>query len=141
MSDYNFKMPSFDLPQSFAPQMPDLTKFKSVHEANYASEFYTRLSEYVIDFESSINPDEEVAIKLVCYGEAITIQVNNLGYYNPSLITFEGINVLTGDRVQLIQHISQINFLLVAIKTNNPKPEMERVGFKLKHQLEKMREG
>ena len=134
-----FNIPQFDIPK-LNPIMPDNSKLLEAMEeakgAQYASGFHKRLSEYIIDFENSLDKNEEVAIKLVTFGESITVIVDDLGYYNPSLISFYGTNAATGDRVQLIQHISQISFLLTAIKTETPKPESERIGFKLRKDLE-----
>lgn len=102
-----------------------------------ADAYYRRLAEYIIDFENDLKEDEEVGAKLVNFGESIIISVEDIGYYNPRLICFIGKNN-DGNRVQLVQHVNQINFLLIALKRTNK--ERPRVGFKLKHELEKERQ-
>ena len=80
--------------------------------------------------------DEEIALKLVSFGESVTLVVENIGFYNPGLITFYGVNT-SNERIQLIQHVSQLSFLLMAVKTLKPKEQRRRIGFRLKHELEK----
>ena len=101
--------------------------------ANLASAFYDRLSNYIIEFEKDLESNEELAIRLVSFGESIIINVDDIGYHNPSLISFTG-TTSSGARVKLVQHVSQISFLLMATKSAEPIPERNRVGFKLKHE-------
>lgn len=117
----------FNLPKLPQVPLPDVTKFK---DQNLADEFYRRLYDYIVKFENGLGENEEVALKLVSFGETVTIIVEDLGYWNPSLITFHG-KTLKGERVKLIQHVSQISFLLIAVKTERPVQPQERIGFKL----------
>ena len=105
------------------PILPNLNL--AINNANLASEVRRRLCEYVIQFEKSINDDEEVAFKMVSFGESIIVYVEDIGYYNPNLVSFVGF-VSTGEKVNLIQHITQLSFLLIATKATNPK----RIGFR-----------
>ena len=107
----------------------------AINNANYASEFHRRLCEYIIDFEESLQEDEEIAIKLVSFGETIIVYIEDIGYNNPSLISFVG-SLSTGERVNLIQHVTQLSFLLIATKTIKPQDERRRIGYKLRHELE-----
>jgi hypothetical protein len=52
-----------------------------------------------------------------------------LGFYNRSLILFFGRTEDEG-KVQLIQHVSQISFLLVALPKLKPNEPMRPFGFK-----------
>ena len=105
------------------PVLPNLNV--AMYNANLASEVQRRLCEYVVEFERSLEEDEEVAFRLVSFGESIIVYVEDIGYYNPSLISFVGF-AATGEKVNLIQHISQLSFLLIATKTTNPR----RIGFR-----------
>jgi hypothetical protein len=98
-----------------------------------AEAYYERLAEYVIEFEKNLEEDKEVGVKLVNFGEAITIHVDDIGYCNPRLICFYGTDT-NGQKVQLIQHVNQLNFLLIALKREDKK-ERPRVGYKLSQQL------
>jgi len=102
-------------------------------EAFRAEAYYERLAEYIIEFEKNLEEDKEVGLKLVNFGETITIHVEDIGFYNPRLICFYGIDG-NGQKVQLIQHVNQLNFLLIAVKREEKK-ERPRVGFKLSQQL------
>lgn len=97
-------------------------------DAELASAFYKRLSDYVISFEKELKPDEEVGLRLVSFGETVSIHVEDIGYSNPSLICFYGTNE-HGKNMQLIQHVSQISFLLTAVPRIDPS--RERIGFTL----------
>jgi hypothetical protein len=91
--------------------------------AHWKSRRNSRLS-----FDEELDQDHEVGMKLVTYGQAVTIHVTKLGFFNPSLIMFFG-DTEDGDRVQLIQHVSQISFLLVALPKLNPDEPKRPFGF------------
>jgi hypothetical protein len=110
---------------------------KSIPQLNLANEFHHRLAEYIIEFESKLDPEEEVGLRLVTFGESIIMHVNDIGYQDPSLICFYGINE-EGKPMQLIQHVSQISFLLTA--ENQKDKSRPRIGYKLKQQLENKEE-
>jgi hypothetical protein len=99
-----------------------------------ADGYYERLIEYIGDFENQLEQDKEVGLRLVSFGESILIHVTDIGYYNPYLITFTGYTNGTNNKVQLIQHVSQISFMLMAVPRTNP--ERPRIGFILKQKLE-----
>lgn len=112
-----------------APPPPPMIPKNSGTENHYlASEFYARLVEVIVDFEIKLNNDEEVGVRLGSFGETIITQIDDLGYCNPSLIYFYGRD--NNDReVQLVQHVSQLNVLL--IKVPRVSKERERIGFKM----------
>ena len=80
-----------------------------------------------------LNKDYEVGAKLVSFGESILIHIDSIGYWNPQLISFLGFDN-QGNRVQLVQHVSQISFLLIALPRENK--ERPRIGYKLRKELE-----
>lgn len=127
-------MNRFDLPK-ITPIIPNIPEIKTpkFEDHNLADAFYDRLTSYIIDFEKELKPEEEVGARLVSFGETIIIHIDNLGYWNPSLICFYGRD--NNDReVQLIQHVSQISVLLMKVPRTNP--ERERIGFKLRKRQE-----
>ncbi|MED1478217.1 DUF6173 family protein [Bacillus pseudomycoides] len=95
---------------------------------NYASEFYKRLVEMINEFDKDLDLEHEVGMRLVSYGQTVQFHIENLGYYNPSLIRFYG-SMEDGSRVELIQHVSQISFLLIAVKRLNPEEPKKPIGF------------
>ncbi|WP_342761869.1 DUF6173 family protein [Bacillus sp. BR3(2024)] len=99
-----------------------------VSNPNHASEFYERLVEMINNFDEDLDHEHEVGMRLVSYGQTVQFHIEDLGYYNPSLIRFYG-RMDNGSRVELIQHVSQISFLLIAVKRLNPEEPKRPIGF------------
>lgn len=78
-------------------------------------------------FEKNLDDEHEVAVKLASFGESITINVEHIGYYNPSIIVFDG--TISGNRATLMQHVNQLNFLLLAVRKADPELPPRRIGF------------
>lgn len=93
-----------------------------------ASDFFKKLSHYMDEFDKNLNQEQEVGIKLVNFGQTIQFTVENIGYYNPKLICFYG-KMPDGSTIQLIQHVSQINFLLTAVQRKDPEQPKRPIGF------------
>ncbi|HCN48468.1 MAG TPA: hypothetical protein DIT10_05140 [Chryseobacterium sp.] len=110
-------------------------KIEPIRNHNYADAFYERLISYISKFEETLNPEEEIGARLTSFGETVIIHIEDLGYWNPSLICFHGKDQ-NGRYVQLIQHVSQINVLLIKLPRINP--QAERIGFKLKKDYENL---
>lgn len=91
---------------------------------------YDVLVKAISEFQDGLNIDEEVAVQLSSFGQNIVVYVTTLGYSNPSLIHFYGY-LPNGSKVELIQHINQLNFLLLAQKKSDPNAPAHRIGFQL----------
>lgn len=149
MVDFNkgFKFPEgFKLPENAALKaMSSMAEFKSPITAyvdtikgglevppnpNLASEFQKRIVEMINNFDAELDAAHEVGMRLVSFGQTIVFHVQDIGYFNPSLIRFFG-QTDNGDPVELIQHISQISFLLMKVKRIDPtKPKRKiMIGF------------
>ena len=107
------------MPELRVPQLPDSV-------TNPAKWMYTRLVEYIKSFEESLDNDHEVGARLVSFGQSITFHIEDMGYYGPDIISFEGTDE-RGQGVQLIQHTSQLSVLLIAVKKQAEQPR--RIGF------------
>jgi hypothetical protein len=96
------------------------------HRDNPVVAAFESLGSYVKKFEDELDADHEIGARLVSFGNSITIHVQGVGYSAPSLLTFTGVTE-KGDKVKLIQHVTQLSFLLVAL----PKigATAYRVGF------------
>lgn len=91
-----------------------------------AEEVCENLLARVRSFEAGLTDKEEIGVRLANFGEAAQIHIREIAHQNPNLIEFHGINA-DGHNVVLVQHISQLNFLLIAVK-----PVLEnayRIGF------------
>jgi Family of unknown function (DUF6173) len=99
-------------------------------ENNYASEFHKRLVKWIDDFDASLDEKHEVGLRLVSFGQTVTFHLQNLRYWNPSLISFSG-TTETGAPVELIQHVSQISLLLMKMPRLEPEKPKRPLGFHL----------
>ncbi|MDF2501686.1 MAG: hypothetical protein K0Q77_2400 [Anaerosporomusa subterranea] len=95
---------------------------------NLASEFCRKLYSSIQQFDEQLDNTLEVGMRLVAFGQAITFSVSRLGYTDPSLIHFYG-RLDNGQPVELVQHVSQISFLLTAIPRLNPDKPKSQIGF------------
>ncbi len=110
-------------------QAMDSTNFLAeFQKLNLASEFAKQLFSRIKKFDLELDSEHEVGIRLVSFGQTITFHVSDIGYYNPSLIIFSGITE-DGNSVELLQHTSQISFLLIALKKVNPEHPKRPIGF------------
>ena len=110
------------------PVTPDYSKLSESlgRTSNPARWTYERLGEYIKKFESELDEEHEVGVRLVSFGQTIVFHVEDIGYYGPDIITFYGNNE-KGEKLQLIQNLSQLSFLLIAVKKLQDKPR--RIGF------------
>jgi len=84
------------------------------------------LNSRIQEFQETLGENEEIGVQLANYGKAAEIHIRSIGFQNPNLIEFTGLDY-DGNDVTLIQHMSQLNFLLVAVKPIEEKPF--RIGF------------
>ena len=91
-----------------------------------ASAIFKHLAQRLKQFQKSLGENEEIGIRLANFGEVSQINIRSIGYKDPNLMEFLGVNP-DGHEVTLVQHISQLNFLLVAVKPIEEKPY--RIGF------------
>ena len=67
-------------------------------------------------------------MRLVNFGQAVTFHIEDIGYWNPSLISFRG-HTEKGEPVELIQHVTQISILLMKMKREQPQQPKRPIGF------------
>lgn len=101
---------------------------KDIQQPELASEYCYRLLEYIKAFDDRLDETEEVAMQLVSFGQSIQFSVQEIGFYDPKLISFGG-ELPDGSPVQLIQNVNQISFLLLAVKRKNPDKPKPQIGF------------
>ncbi len=115
-----FQKPDLSIPDI---SLPDLSI--DTRDYDLADWQYEKIREEIEEFQSTLNENEEVALQLTNFGQSILMQVEDIGYQNPSLIYYYG--YVNGKYCQLIQHISQINFLLMAVPKADPEKPARRV--------------
>ena len=98
-------------------------------EQGIASEYYSRLVNWIAKFDAGLDQQHEVGIRLVSFGQTITFRLLNMGYSDPFLISFKGETLDSGDPVELIQHVNQISILLMKTRRANPEEPKQTFGF------------
>jgi hypothetical protein len=96
---------------------------------------YERIILYIQNFEKQLDNDHEVGLGFAG-GDAGVIKIEGLGYYDPDIVTYYGTND-AGMKTQLIQHVSQLNVMLMASPKQIDQVEPTRIGFKLGEALER----
>ena len=94
---------------------------------NYADFKYEKLKEEIENFQNNLSDEFDVMVQMATFGKEIIMLVEGIGYQNPDLLYFYG--KIGDQKAQLIQHHSQLNFLLLASKKEDPKKKGHRIGF------------
>jgi hypothetical protein len=95
-----------------------------------AESVFRRLVLYIREFEAQLDLDKEVGGRMVSFGSVVQFHIVDMGYWGPDIITFDGIDE-HGNRMKLIQNISQLNVLLVEMPKRESDAEPRRIGFEL----------
>jgi hypothetical protein len=119
-------MPAINIPKIPSPDFYSNIDLRNYQFADYQFEI---IKDTIKNFESELDQEHEVAFKLACFGQTITLRVTEIGFHNPSLLFFWGYIDGCDHEVQLIQHISQLSFLLMAVPKEEPKKPPRRIGF------------
>ncbi len=115
--------------------LPDALNKKPVEQKSPAEWAYQRLILYIQNFEKTLNAEEEVAMGFTDTGAGV-LKIEGIGYFDPDIVTFYGTDQ-TGARVQLVQHVSQLNVLLRSMPKDVDAAEPRRIGFRLAEALDK----
>lgn len=107
----------------------DLSSKLTIRNYHLADYQYEIIVNEIKDFEEHLDDNHEVALNLTNFGQNIIMNVTDIGYSNPSLIHYYG--YVNGKYSQLIQHVSQINFLLTSVDKEDPSKPARRIGFNL----------
>ena len=103
------------------------------HVKNPAKWAHERLVGYIQSFEAALDDEHEIGARLVSFGATVVFHIEDIGYHGPDIITFRGIDT-DGRRVQLVQHVTQLSVLLIAMEKIGP--EARRIGFALSEEGE-----
>lgn len=92
----------------------------------YAETQFEIIKKYILDFQSSLDQEHDVGVLLASFGSRVLMEVTQIGFHRPVLLVFKGF--VDEKPTTLIQHISQINFLLQTVPKPADKPHRE-IGF------------
>jgi len=87
---------------------------------------FRHLMQRVEEFQKGLKENEEIGLQLANYGLAAQLHIRSIGFQNPNLLEFSGLTI-DGNECILVQHLSQLNFMLIALKPVEDKPF--RIGF------------
>ena len=118
----SWSLPDLPMLKSFRQQLADF------NQPYTAKNIFEQLIQRVQNFEALLDQEHEVGMRLVSFGKSTEFSVARIGYLNPSLLWFEG-TLPDGSAVELVQHVSQINFLLIKLKRQSPQEPRCPIGF------------
>ena len=92
-----------------------------------AGQAYDRLVMFIQNFEAKLDNTHEMALGFAG-GAAGVLRIEGLGFVDPDILTFYGRDE-DGLKTQLIQHVSQLSFILRAVPKDRPEEPPRRIGF------------
>ncbi|WP_068307392.1 DUF6173 family protein [Aliiruegeria sabulilitoris] len=107
---------------------------KAVAQKSSAKWAYERLILYIKNFEEHLDSDHEIAMGFTGASAGV-LRIEGIGYFDPDIVTFYGADA-DGTRTQLIQHVSQLNVILRALRKQPEVVEARRIGFRLAQELD-----
>jgi hypothetical protein len=121
-----------------ADKLPDHVTQKPTKAKSPAEWAYERLILYIQSFEEGLDADQEVAMGFVG-GETGVLRIEGMGFFDPDILTFYGTDG-QGVKTQLVQHVSQLSVSLRAMPRIIDRDPPQRIGFRLRRDLEKSAE-
>lgn len=100
----------------------------TIQEGSTAQIVAENLHQEILNYQSNLPDSEDVAISIVQFGQSTTILVDSIGYIGYNLVRFGGKDN-SGKPLELIQHISQLNFLLTVVQKPEPEVPKRPIGF------------
>ena len=97
-------------------------------EQGFANVIFDSIIDRIRDFQSGLDTAHEVGATLASFGGTVTIRVTAVEFIDPFLIIFAG-ETTDGAPAELIQHVTQVNFLLLALPKPTEQQEPRRIGF------------
>lgn len=114
--------------------LPKAVAKKPVGQKSPAEWAYERLILYLKNFEEQLDKNHEVAMGFTGSSAGV-LRIEGVGFFDPDIVTFYGADE-DGAKMQLIQHVTQLNVVLRAISKETPPEEpARRIGFRLAQNL------
>lgn len=112
---------------NYGMNIAESIKSINIRDYSLADWKYEKIREQIQEFQSGLTDDVDVCVALASFGTSMIMQVTDIGYQNPDMLYFYG--YIDGNETQLIQHTSQLNFVLMAVKKEEPERPPRRIGF------------
>ena len=95
-------------------------------EQIYSNTQFEIIRDYILEFQQNLDEQHDVGLLLAHMGGNVVMEVTQVSFEEPVLMVFKG--YVNGREATLIQHISQLNFLLTTVDKNPTKPH-RTIGF------------
>ena len=123
------------MPHPDNPSLLDMTEelennIANSHRNNPAKWEYDQLVDFIKEFEATLNDDQEVGLQVFPHSGATGYYVREIECWSPYIIAFHCFTQ-DGRKATLIQHHSQLNFLLTVLPKHNPQLPAKRIGFRV----------
>ncbi len=105
---------------------------ETIRDYKLADWKYEKIMKEIFDFEQQLDDQHEIALNLASFGSNILLNVVHIEYQNPDILYFFG--YVNGTYSQLIQHVSQLNFLLTSVPKDDPTKPPRRIGFQVNNE-------
>ena len=93
---------------------------------SYSDTQFEIIKKYILRFQASLDQDHDIGLLLTNFGQSVMMEVTQIGYEESVLMVFRGF--VNGQPATLIQHVSQLNFLMMAVPKEPDKPK-RKIGF------------
>lgn len=117
-------IPKMPIPDIHPPEFPDIEPLPIAY--SYSDTQFEILQKYILEYSNSLDDEHEVALLLTNFGQSLLMHVTEISYENSVLMIFKG--YVNGKMSTLIQHVSQLNFLLTSVEKEPSKPKRP-IGF------------
>lgn len=114
--------------------VPAAVTGKPAEQKSPAQWAYERVVLYLKNFEEQLDNEHEAAMGFTG-ADAGVLRIEGMGYFDPDIVTFYGKDP-SGGRMQLVQHVSQLNVVLRALPKDVDQAEPNRIGFRLIEDME-----
>jgi hypothetical protein len=82
----------------------------------------------ILDFSETIDDSYDVGMQVTSLGSSVKVYLTDVNYYDPHLIIFNSESE-DGTIIKIVQHVTQLNYALVALKKLEPEKPKRKIGF------------
>ncbi|GHV10407.1 hypothetical protein FACS1894217_15850 [Clostridia bacterium] len=134
MANFNEMFENMNTLANLAVPNSETISALTIRDYKMADYQYEVIMERIKDFEDELDDEHEVAVQLASFGKDILLNVTDIGYSNPHTLVFHGF--VNGQNATLIQNMSMLSFLLLAVKKQEPTKPPRRIGFYVEDEKE-----
>lgn len=120
MTEYNAASPLYSSTHSFNRYQAE-TPYASDARVNPFLGTGKSVRTAIEQFEATLDGDHEVAILLASFDASVEFHATHISFSPSNVITFTG-STDRGEKVQFVQHVSQVNLLLKAVRRLHAAP-------------------